>query len=84
MMVIKTSWSLHLFCVSRDTIVLDANIVQPCENINPNNSDWVYTHSVPRFDSHSIVQLHFEQVSVVGFIKALASFCWCRIGRLNL
>lgn len=35
-------------------------------------------------NSHSVVQLHLQQVCVVGFILALFAVCWSRIGRLRL
>lgn len=37
-----------------------------------------------KVDSHSILQLHFEQISIVSFINATISLCGCRIGRLSL
>lgn len=37
-----------------------------------------------RSNSHSVAQLHFEQVCVVGFIMAFTIFCWCRISWLRL
>lgn len=35
-------------------------------------------------DLHSVVELHFEQVSVVGFILAATALCWSRICWLRL
>jgi len=40
--------------------------------------------TVPQRDSHSVAELHLQQVGVVGLILALSTFCWNRIGWLRL